>query len=77
MGRKIVRPDADVVMLACGNWSTFPIVEKLEREIKKPVLTTNQVSLWHVFKLLNAGPIQGLGTLMRDHLDARQPVAAE
>lgn len=77
MGRRIVRPDADAVMLACGNWSTFPIIDKLEREIKKPVLTTNQVSLWHVCKLLDAGPVHGLGTLLRDHLGAAQSVAAE
>jgi maleate isomerase len=77
MGREIVRPDADAVMLACGNWPTFPIIDKLEREIRKPVLTTNQVSIWHVFRLLNLGPLPGLGTLMRDHLGGAQTVAAE
>ena len=76
MGRWIVRPDADALMLACGNWKTFPIIERLEQEIGKPVLTTNQVSLWHVFKLLGLGPVQGLGALMRDHLGVSQPTAA-
>ena len=68
MGRRIVRADADAVMLACGNWNTFPIIEKLEREIGKPVLSTNQVSLWHALKLLGAGPLQGLGSLLSRHL---------
>ena len=78
MGKQINRPDADAVMLACGNWSTFPIIDKLEREIKKPVLTTNQVSLWHVLKLLNAAPLEGYGTLLRDHLGPKsKAVAAE
>lgn len=76
MGRQIDNSDADAVMLACGNWSTFPIIDKLERDIKKPVLTTNQVSLWHVLKLLNHGPLPGLGTLLRDHLRP-SAVAAE
>jgi hypothetical protein len=35
------------------------------------------VSLWHVFRLLNLGPLPGLGTLMRDHLGGAQTVAAE
>ena len=78
MGRQIDQADADAVMLACGNWNTFPIIDKLESQIKKPVLTTNQVSLWHVMKLLGAKPMQGFGTLLRDHLgQAARVVAAE
>ncbi|MBI4190435.1 MAG: aspartate/glutamate racemase family protein [Betaproteobacteria bacterium] len=68
MGRKIDRPDADAVMLACGNWSTFGIIDRLERDLGKPVLTTNQVSLWHALKLLGAQPLPGYGVLLREHL---------
>src|SRR5690242_7142004 len=39
VGRRVNRPAADAVMLACGNWSTFAIVDRLERDLKKPVLT--------------------------------------
>jgi len=75
VGTEIVRADADAVMLACGNWSTFPIIEKLEAAIGKPVLTTNQVSLWHVFRLLAAPPIRNLGMLMSDHLGVHTAAA--
>jgi len=68
MARNIDRPDADAVMLACGNWSTFGIIDRLERDLGKPVLTTNQVTLWHVFKLLGAEPLPGYGVLLREHL---------
>jgi maleate cis-trans isomerase len=57
-------------MLACGNWSTFAIIERLEHDLGKPVLTTNQVSLWHALKILGAGPLHGLGALPREHLGA-------
>ncbi|UOK73321.1 maleate cis-trans isomerase family protein [Ancylobacter polymorphus] len=67
-GKKVAVPEADAVMLCCGNWNTFPIVDTLEKAIAKPVLTTNQVSIWHVFKMVGLGPVQGLGTLLRDHL---------
>jgi maleate cis-trans isomerase len=70
LARRIDRPDADAVMLACGNWSTLPAIERLERDLGKPVLTTNQVTLWHAFKLLGAAPLPGLGVLFRGHLDA-------
>jgi maleate cis-trans isomerase len=77
VGRRVNRPDADAVMLACGNWSTFAIIDRLERDLRKPVLTTNQVSLWHALKMMNVRPLGGLGVLLREHLGdeaARDPV---
>ena len=43
--------------------------ERIERDVGKPVLTTNQVSLWHALKMLDAAPLSGLGVLLREHLD--------
>jgi maleate isomerase len=71
MGRRIDRPDAEAVMLACGNWSTFGILERLERDLGKPILSTNQVSLWHVLGILGRGPLPGFGRLLREHLPVR------
>jgi maleate cis-trans isomerase len=68
VGRRVNRPGADAVMLACGNWSTFSIVDRLERNLRKPVLTTNQVSLWHALKIIGATPLDGPGVLLRQHL---------
>jgi maleate isomerase len=68
VGRRVDRPDADAVMLACGTWSTFGIIDRLERDLGKPVLTTNQVSLWHALKMMGATPLPGLGVLLREHL---------
>ena len=64
LGAEIDRPDADAIMLACGNWKTFPIIEELEARTGKPVLTTNQVSLWHVARMLGLPPVNGLGRLL-------------
>jgi maleate isomerase len=69
VGRRVNRPEADAVMLACGNWTTFAIIDQLERDLGKPVLTTNQVSLWHALKMMGAKPLDGLGVLLRQHLD--------
>jgi maleate isomerase len=55
-------------MLACGNWSTFSIIDQLEHDLGKPVLTTNQVSLWHALKMMGMRPLGGLGVLLREHL---------
>jgi maleate cis-trans isomerase len=72
IGRRIDRPEADAVMLACGNWSTFGIIERLEQDLGKPVLTTNQVSLWHALKIMECEPLNGLGVLLRDHLGGEE-----
>jgi maleate cis-trans isomerase len=55
-------------MFACGNWSTFNIIDQLERDLGKPVLTTNQVSLWQALKMMGMRPLGGLGVLLRKHL---------
>ena len=68
VGRRVDRPDADAVMLACGNWSTFGIVDQLEKDLRKPVLTTNLVSLWHALKMMGMRALDGPGILLRQHL---------
>jgi maleate isomerase len=68
MGVAVDQPDAQAVMLACGNWQTMGILDKLESAIGKPVLTTNQVSLWAVLRLAgHQAPVPGLGRLARNH----------
>ena len=79
IGHRVNRPEADAVMLACGNWSTFGIIDRLERDLGKPVLTTNQVTLWHALTIMGTRPLDGLGVLLRQHLGdetARQTVGA-
>jgi maleate cis-trans isomerase len=70
VGQRVNRPDADAVMLACGNWSTFDVIDRLERDLGKPVLTTNQVTLWHALKMMGTRPLDGLGVLLKRHLSA-------
>jgi maleate isomerase len=66
-GRKADRKDADAVFLACGNWWTASIVEALEQAVGKPVLTTNNVTVWHALKMLGANAsVPGFGQLLRD-----------
>ena len=45
------------------------VVERLERELGKPVLANNAVSLWAGLRLLERrDSIPGYGRLLRDHL---------
>jgi arylmalonate decarboxylase len=69
LARRVDRPDADAVIMPGGNWPAMSVVERLERELGKPVLANNAVSLWAGLRLIKTGGgISGYGRLLRDHL---------
>ena len=69
MARRVDRPDADAVMLGCGNWWTMCVIERLERELGKPVLSTNGVSIWAALRIIQShDSVAGYGGLLRDYL---------
>ncbi len=69
LGCAVDHKDADAVMLACGNWRTLGIVDRLEATLGKPVVTTNQVTLWAALRLIgHTAPVPGWGRLLRTGL---------
>ena len=69
LGRRADRPDADAIIMPGGNWPAMSVVERLERELGKPVLANNAVSLWAGLRLLKTGDsIPSYGRLLRDYL---------
>lgn len=47
-------PEADAVFVSCTALGTFGIVAGLEKEVKRPVFTSNQVSFWAALKAAGA-----------------------
>ena len=75
LGRRADRPDVDAIIMPGGNWPSMSVVERLERELGKPVLANNSVGLWGGMRLLKRDDsIAGYGMLLRDHLRARSTV---
>jgi len=58
--------DADGVFIAGTGFRCVAILEALEQDLKRPVLSANQVSLWHCLRLagMNAA-VPGYGSLLR------------
>ncbi len=52
VSRENARPDADGYLLSCTNTRTIEAVEELERQLGKPVVTSNQATLWACLKRL-------------------------
>jgi maleate isomerase len=66
-GRKADRPQADAVLLACGNWWTVSIIERLEQALGKPVITTNAVTAWAALRKIGGhASVPGFGRLLRE-----------
>lgn len=46
--REVDRPEARAVFISCTNVLTYDIIAPLERELGKPVIAANQVTMWAV-----------------------------
>ena len=63
--------DADAYFISCANIQAIDIIETLEAELGKPVLTSNQVALWAALRTAGINDtLAGLG-----QLGACQPLA--
>jgi maleate isomerase len=61
----VCKPEADVLYCSCTGWRAMEAVEELERRTGKPVVTSNQATIWSAFR--KAGitePIRGFGRLL-------------
>ena len=77
LGMQVNCPEAQAVVLACTNWKSMAIIERLEQAIGKPVLSTTQVSIWGALKKIGyTGSITGYGRLLRTFTSDKDPVAA-
>jgi len=63
--REIDRPEADGIFISCTNWRTIEIIEPLEADTGKPVVTSNQASLWMALKMIGVAGPEGYGKLFR------------
>lgn len=58
--------DADGVLIAGTGFRCVAILDALERDLKRPVLSANQVSLWHCLRLSGVhAEVMGYGSLFR------------
>ena len=63
---KAVVPEADGIFITCTNFRCSDVIEEIERDSGKPVVTSNQATAWHLMKLLGINDvIEGYGRLLR------------
>jgi maleate cis-trans isomerase len=63
---EVQRPGSDATFISCSNFRTLDVIEALEAETGKPVVTSNQAALWATLRRIgNRGAVPGAGSLFR------------
>lgn len=58
-------PDVDGLYIPCNKWRITPIIEQLEQEFGKPVVTNTQAWIWTALKAMKLSePVEGYGRLL-------------
>jgi len=61
------RPDSQAIFISCSNFRTLEMIEPLEKQLGKPVLTSNMCSLWKMLRLLGDDrALAGAGRLFQE-----------
>jgi len=59
-------PDADVMLVSCTDLPVLPLIPALETALGKPVITSNQATLWAALRAVDiTDDLPALGTLLR------------
>lgn len=61
--------EADAIFISCTNLATIGVIEQIEADLGKPVVTSNQACFWACMRLMGLPtPVEGYGRLLREHL---------
>jgi maleate isomerase len=63
--KEIDQPESEAIFISCTALHTIEIIEILEHDFQKPVVTTNQATMWNLLRLANVNErIEGFGQLL-------------
>jgi len=65
LARTVDHPEAQAIFISCTNFCAVEVIETIEADLGKPIITSNQATLWAMLRLADIrNPIMGLGRLM-------------
>lgn len=68
LGAAVDRPEADAVFISCTNLPSLPVIARLEQELGKPVITSNQATFWRCLRMMGSNAtISGFGRVLEEH----------
>lgn len=71
LAHEIDHPAAECLLLACSGIRTAPVIERIEKELQKPVISAPAAGIWHALRLAGySRPVTGRGILLSHYLTA-------
>jgi maleate isomerase len=68
LGRRGFDPRSDALIMTCLNTRSHTVIDRLEKALGKPVITSTQATLWHALRLAGiTDPVEGFGRLLAAH----------
>lgn len=65
MAREVDQDDSDAIFISCTDFQAVPALQAIEDDLGKPVISSNQVTLWGMLKLAGVRtPVPGFGRLL-------------
>jgi maleate isomerase len=65
LAREVDTPESEALFLPCTGWHTIDVIEKLEGDTGKPVISSNQATMWNLLRLAGINDkIEGYGQLL-------------
>ena len=59
---------ADAILISCANFGSASIIEKLEKKLKKPIISSNTATFWAILRAGNIKDrITGFGCLLSEY----------
>lgn len=65
--RRIDHPDSEAIFISCTDFKTVELLDILEKDFGKKVISSNQATMWKLLRLTGLKMfIQGFGSLLRE-----------
>jgi arylmalonate decarboxylase len=67
MARLVDRPEAEAIFISCTNLASIGMITRIEQDLGKPVVTSNQACLWNALRLAGIPDrVDGYGRLLSE-----------
>lgn len=68
LAREVDVPESQAIFISCVNLHTVEIIETIEKDLQKPVITSNQATMWNILRMANINDkIPGFGQLLSEY----------
>ena len=65
LAKEVDEPEAEAVFISCVALHTMEVIEALEHDLNKPVISSNQATIWNLLRMANVNEkIEGYGQLL-------------